>query len=89
LLDLEQEYLFTYILWIIAPEAKTTSEKLEMTGEPVNISNIEKKSKRNENVSQKFKMETTTNTVTNKNWCQSGKLVGDFIMTVLRFSLNS
>jgi hypothetical protein len=28
------------ILWI--PAAVTTSEKLEMTGEPVNISNIEK-----------------------------------------------
>ena len=31
------------ILWIVMPEAVTTSEKLEMTGEPVNISNIEKK----------------------------------------------
>jgi phage shock protein PspC (stress-responsive transcriptional regulator) len=31
------------ILWIAMPEAVTTSEKLEMTGEPVTISNIEKK----------------------------------------------
>ncbi|MBN9285652.1 MULTISPECIES: PspC domain-containing protein [unclassified Flavobacterium] len=31
------------ILWILIPEAKTTSEKLEMTGEPITISNIEKK----------------------------------------------
>ncbi len=31
------------ILWILLPEAVTTSEKLEMEGEPVNISNIEKK----------------------------------------------
>jgi phage shock protein PspC (stress-responsive transcriptional regulator) len=31
------------ILWIVTPEAKTTSEKLEMRGEPINISNIEKK----------------------------------------------
>lgn len=31
------------ILWIAMPAAKTTSEKLEMRGEPVNISNIEKK----------------------------------------------
>jgi hypothetical protein len=30
------------ILWIVVPAAVTTSEKLEMTGEPVNISNIEK-----------------------------------------------
>ncbi len=36
--------LFVYILlWILLPEAKTTSEKLEMEGEKVNIDNIEKK----------------------------------------------
>jgi len=35
--------LFVYlILWIIIPEAKTSSEKLQMRGENVNISNIEK-----------------------------------------------
>ena len=44
------------ILWIVMPEAVTTSEKLEMTGEPVNISNIEKKVREEfENVSEKFK----------------------------------
>lgn len=38
--------IFLYILlWILVPEAKTTSDKLMMTGEPVNISNIEKKIK--------------------------------------------
>ncbi len=30
------------ILWIIMPPARTASERLEMRGEPVNISNIEK-----------------------------------------------
>lgn len=30
------------ILWIIVPEAKTAGDKLEMRGEPVNISNIAK-----------------------------------------------
>ena len=44
------------ILWIVMPEAVTTSEKLEMKGSPVNISNIEKKVREEfENVSQKFK----------------------------------
>ena len=44
------------ILWIVMPEATTTSEKLEMTGEPVNISNIEKKVREEfENVSEKIK----------------------------------
>jgi len=34
--------LLYIILWIIIPEAVTTAEKLEMRGEPVNVSNIEK-----------------------------------------------
>lgn len=40
-------FIFIYILfWILVPEAITTSDKLIMTGEPVNISNIEKKIKK-------------------------------------------
>ena len=35
--------LFYIILWILLPEARTTAEKLQMEGEPVNIDNIEKK----------------------------------------------
>lgn len=30
-------------MWILLPEAKTTTDKLQMEGEPVNISNIEKR----------------------------------------------
>lgn len=36
-------FLAYIILWIAMPKAITTSEKLEMTGEPVTISSIEKK----------------------------------------------
>ena len=44
------------ILWIITPEAVTTTEKLEMTGEPVTISNIERKVREEfESVSNKIK----------------------------------
>jgi phage shock protein PspC (stress-responsive transcriptional regulator) len=44
------------ILWIVIPEAKTTSEKLDMRGEPITISNIEKKIREEfDNVSDKFK----------------------------------
>ncbi|RKS03308.1 PspC domain-containing protein [Flavobacterium sp. 102] len=44
------------ILWIATPKAITTSEKLEMTGEPVTISNIEKKVREEfDSVSNKFK----------------------------------
>ncbi|MBN1251493.1 MAG: PspC domain-containing protein [Bacteroidales bacterium] len=34
--------LIYILLWIIIPEAKTTSQKLEMRGQDVNLSNIEK-----------------------------------------------
>ena len=38
--------LIAYILlWILVPEAATTAQKLDMTGKPVNISNIELKVK--------------------------------------------
>ena len=44
------------ILWIAMPEAITTSEKLEMKGEPVNLENIEKKVRAEfESVSEKLK----------------------------------
>lgn len=44
------------ILWVVTPHALTTAEKLEMQGEPINISNIEKKVRAEyENVSEKFK----------------------------------
>ncbi len=44
------------ILWIAIPKAVTTSEKLEMTGEPVTISSIEKKVREEfDSVSEKIK----------------------------------
>ncbi|MBN1340919.1 MAG: PspC domain-containing protein [Bacteroidales bacterium] len=43
------------ILWVVIPEAKSTAEKLEMKGEKVNISNIEKSIKEEiENLKNKF-----------------------------------
>ena len=43
------------ILWILVPEAKTTAQKLEMRGEPITISNIEKKVKEGfSEISDKF-----------------------------------
>ncbi|MCH8556060.1 MAG: PspC domain-containing protein, partial [Schleiferiaceae bacterium] len=38
-----QGLLIYIILWAIIPEAKTTAQKLQMRGEPVNFSTIEKK----------------------------------------------
>lgn len=47
--------LIYIVLWILMPAANTTAEKLEMTGEPVTISNIERKVREEfDMVSQKF-----------------------------------
>ncbi|MDR1171844.1 MAG: PspC domain-containing protein [Bacteroidales bacterium] len=46
------------LLWIIIPKAKTTAQKLEMRGEPVTISNIEKITRENRSdpsLSQSFR----------------------------------
>jgi hypothetical protein len=57
--------------------------RLEMTGEPVNISNIEKKVREEfENVSDKFKMLITINTGTKAG--KIGNTFGDFIMTIFK-----
>jgi phage shock protein PspC (stress-responsive transcriptional regulator) len=76
-----------FVLWVVTPEAVTTSEKLEMTGEPVTISNIEKKVREEiESLSDKFK---------NADYDKMGNQVksgaerisssfGDFVMTVFK-----
>ena len=50
-------FVIIYILfWILVPAAVSTSDKLKMTGEPINISNIEKKFKEGyDSVSDKVK----------------------------------
>lgn len=49
-------FIIYLILWIILPEAHTTAEKLEMKGEKVNISNIEKSIREEiDNLKDKFK----------------------------------
>ncbi|CAA9196708.1 PspC domain-containing protein [Flavobacterium collinsii] len=76
-----------FVLWIVTPEAITTSEKLEMTGEPVTISNIEKKVREEiENLSDKFK---NADYDAMGNQVKSGaerisSSFGDFVMTVFK-----
>ena len=50
-------FLLVYgLLWLLIPEAVTTSEKLDMRGEDINISNIERKVKEGfDDVAQKLK----------------------------------
>ncbi|MFB9054115.1 PspC domain-containing protein [Formosa undariae] len=81
-------FISIYILfWILVPEATTTAEKLTMTGEPVNISNIEKKIKKG--------FEDVSDTVKSVDYEKYGSKVkstsksffdtiGDIIMFILR-----
>ena len=80
-------FLSYIILWIVMPEAITTSEKLEMQGEPINISNIEKKVREEyQNVSQKLKnvdYDKVGNQV-KSGADRIGSTFGDFILTLLK-----
>ncbi len=49
--------LIYLILWIVIPEAKTTAQKIEMKGDPVNIHNIKESVKKEfDNVRKKMKL---------------------------------
>lgn len=75
------------IMWAIVPEAVSTSEKLEMKGEPINISNIEKKVKEEfESVSDKFKNADYTQMGENvRTGAQRvGSSLGDIIITIMK-----
>ena len=80
--------VFAYIiLWIVMPEAKTTSEKLEMTGEPVTITSIEKKIREEfDTLSDSFKkvdydkFGNQAKSVAEK----AGSSFGDFIIAVFK-----
>ncbi len=45
-------FLVYIVLWIITPEAKTITQKMEMQGEPVTLSNIEENVKKGLNVKE-------------------------------------
>lgn len=71
------------ILWIAMPKAITTADKLEMTGEPVTISNIERK------VREEF--DSVTNKFKNADYDKMGKEIrtgadgiGDFFLTIFK-----
>lgn len=71
---------FTYIiLWAAMPEAKTTAQKLQMRGEPVNLSNIEKSVKEElDGVKERFGRFREESK-------GSGKNVADGLQSVLAF----
>ena len=66
------------ILWIIIPKAKTVSDILEMKGEPVNITNIEKQVK--ENISQ---LGNSIKNIDTQKLKQAGTTAGDVIQKII------
>jgi len=49
--------LLYFILWVVIPEAKTTAQKIEMKGDPVNIHNIKDSVKKEfDTVTKKMKL---------------------------------
>ena len=75
------------ILWILVPEATTTSQKLEMRGEPINISNIEKKVKEGfSEISDKFSnLDHDKIASTARHGAQQvGSTIGDIITTLFK-----
>ncbi|WP_121665779.1 PspC domain-containing protein [Mesonia aquimarina] len=81
-------FILAYILfWIFVPEATTTAEKLEMRGEPINISNIERKVREGfDNVSEKVKDVDYKKYGEKVNAGASGffKSLGNFILNVFK-----
>lgn len=80
------------ILWAATPEAKTSIEKLEMKGEPVNLSNLEKTIKEGfENVSQKIKDKNLSKNVSNifDKLLQIVISIISGVLSVIKYSLGS
>lgn len=88
-------FLIYILLWILIPQAETTAEKLQMKGEPVNISNIERKIREEfQDVSSRVKsgVNEVSDTVRNsefKNKTRSGiqeviDTIGKIIMAILK-----
>ncbi|HET6244355.1 MAG: PspC domain-containing protein [Bacteroidetes bacterium] len=87
--------LLYIILWIIIPQAKTSAEKLEMKGEPVNINNISKSVHEEfEGIKKKFNEFSTEAKNINKseNYAKikyTANRFTDFILNILRLAIVS
>jgi len=88
-------FLLYLLLWIIIPMAKTTADRLEMKGESVNISNIEKSIKEElDNLKKKFDdLKNGSGSTATKQHRQKAKNVFDkiidFIVSLLTFAVQT
>ncbi|MCT4624482.1 MAG: PspC domain-containing protein [Schleiferiaceae bacterium] len=76
-------FLLYIILWIVIPAAKTTTQKLQMKGEPINVSNIERSVK---NVGEKVERMANDPNLGDRIGNFVERLV-DALVRILRFAL--
>jgi phage shock protein PspC (stress-responsive transcriptional regulator) len=86
-------FLSYVILWAAIPQAKTTAQKLQMKGEPVNLSNIEKSVKEELNgVKERFGEFRNDNKGNSKSFVHFLERIANFILQVfervLKFIFN-
>lgn len=80
--------LLYLILWIIIPKARTTSEKLEMRGERINISNIEKSVKEEvENLKESINSFSKKHPRASNFFNQLVSSIGSILNYALRFAI--
>ena len=76
-------FLSYVILWAAIPQAKTTAQKLQMKGEPVNLSNIEKSVKEELNgVKERFGEFRNDNKGNSKSFVHFLERIANFILQV-------
>ncbi len=79
--------LLYLILWVLLPEARTPSERLEMRGEPINVDNIEKSVKAEFNRIKKNFNETEWKERTSRAANQAGDGLKSAFKTLLSIAL--
>jgi phage shock protein PspC (stress-responsive transcriptional regulator) len=77
-------FLLYIILWIVMPEAKTTAQKLQMRGEPINIDNIERSVKEE----MKDVKERISNFSKSENFARTGGRVRNGIEDIVAAALS-
>lgn len=77
--------IFVYIiLWIVIPEARTTSQRLEMRGEAINLENIERSIKEEfDDISDRFKNMKDKHFTKKKDELTIFEKIAHFIVTII------
>lgn len=81
-------FLLYIIMWIVIPKAQTTAEKLQMRGEKINISNIEKSIREEmQGVNDTFK--DVGDKVRSHDYKRTGNQLGDFFSDLGNFIVDA